>query len=282
MQEHSTTLGINNNLFTIIHEPESISDLKTAIVFINAGIIHRIGPNRIYVEQARLLASRGYLVVRFDISGIGDSNSINENNDLVESGICDTIEVIDYIKTKYNIHNVGLIGICSGADIAFEVSKIKKDVKSSLLINGMFFKKSLIKEIEKVALINTQNRYYKKSLLSTKRWRKALNGESQLFNNVSVSTIAKYAMQIILDKAKAKLKKSPNTNDKNENIEIDQMAWEKCAKTSNTYILYSEGSTNLEIFKLTLYSKIKKYFNKQNFKFKVIKNADHSFTLGDL
>ena len=134
MQEHSTTLGINNNLFTIIHEPESISDLKTAIVFINAGIIHRIGPNRIYVEQARLLASRGYLVVRFDISGIGDSNSINENNDLVESGICDTIEVIDYIKTKYNIHNVGLIGICSGADIAFEVSKIKKDVKSSLFV----------------------------------------------------------------------------------------------------------------------------------------------------
>ena len=43
------------------------------VVLLNAGIIHRIGPNRLYVQLARRLASRGHAVLRFDLAGIGDS-----------------------------------------------------------------------------------------------------------------------------------------------------------------------------------------------------------------
>ena len=39
----------------------------------NAGSIHRVGPNRSFVRMARRFADLGYPVLRMDLSGIGDS-----------------------------------------------------------------------------------------------------------------------------------------------------------------------------------------------------------------
>src|ERR1044072_1198890 len=46
---------------------------RPTIVFFNAGMIHRIGPNRIHVKLARKLSNEGYDVFRFDLGGQGDS-----------------------------------------------------------------------------------------------------------------------------------------------------------------------------------------------------------------
>ena len=43
------------------------------VVLLNAGIVHRVGPNRMHVLLARALAAAGIPSLRFDMSGIGDS-----------------------------------------------------------------------------------------------------------------------------------------------------------------------------------------------------------------
>ncbi|HEY5972738.1 MAG TPA: hypothetical protein VIT22_12400, partial [Pseudoxanthomonas sp.] len=44
----------------------------TTVVLLNAGLIHRVGPFRLYVRLARELAESGFDVLRFDLPGIGD------------------------------------------------------------------------------------------------------------------------------------------------------------------------------------------------------------------
>src|SRR5690606_40846873 len=43
-----------------------------ALVLLNAGLTHRVGPFRCYVQFARRLASRGTHVFRFDLPRVGD------------------------------------------------------------------------------------------------------------------------------------------------------------------------------------------------------------------
>ena len=44
-----------------------------AAILLGAGLVHRVGPNRLTVRLARRLAARGIASVRFDHRGIGDS-----------------------------------------------------------------------------------------------------------------------------------------------------------------------------------------------------------------
>jgi alpha/beta superfamily hydrolase len=66
--------GRTRSLVGIITDPpEAERDpQRPAIVCLNAGIIHRVGPHRLYVKMARTLAAMGFVVLRFDFSGIGD------------------------------------------------------------------------------------------------------------------------------------------------------------------------------------------------------------------
>jgi alpha/beta superfamily hydrolase len=74
MKETAIRFGKFDTLIGVITEPDTpAQDNRPIIILSNAGLIHRIGPNRIYVKLARLLAEDGYCVLRFDLSGVGDS-----------------------------------------------------------------------------------------------------------------------------------------------------------------------------------------------------------------
>jgi pimeloyl-ACP methyl ester carboxylesterase len=85
-------------------------------VILNAGIIHRVGPNRMHVELARGLAAVGYTCLRFDLSGIGDSGKRNDGLSPLESSLADVREAIDWLQATRGTRKVILAGLCSGAD----------------------------------------------------------------------------------------------------------------------------------------------------------------------
>ena len=60
-------------LFGIVCEPEVARAGAPTVVLLNAGIIDHVGPSRLWVEFARRWAGGGARVVRFDLSGLGDS-----------------------------------------------------------------------------------------------------------------------------------------------------------------------------------------------------------------
>ena len=73
--QRAARFGAYGNLVGIVTPPVGGVPPRGAFVFLNAGVVHRVGPNRIYVTAARRLAARGFLSVRFDLSGLGDSSS---------------------------------------------------------------------------------------------------------------------------------------------------------------------------------------------------------------
>ena len=87
-----------------------------AIVILNSGIIHRVGPNRMFVRLSRQLAVAGHLVVRFDLSGIGDSEPRADGLAPLDATLADIREVLDSLEATRQVRRFILVGLCSGAD----------------------------------------------------------------------------------------------------------------------------------------------------------------------
>lgn len=87
-----------------------------AVVILNSGIIHRVGANRMTVLLARALARAGHTVLRFDLSGIGDSEARADSLPPLEASLTDIREVLDHLESTRQIRRVVLVGLCAGAD----------------------------------------------------------------------------------------------------------------------------------------------------------------------
>src|SRR5690606_13527989 len=68
-----TLHGFGDALVGTITRPLGRTTRTTALVLLNGGMSHRMGPFWLYVRMARRLAAQGYGVVRLDQSGMGDS-----------------------------------------------------------------------------------------------------------------------------------------------------------------------------------------------------------------
>jgi pimeloyl-ACP methyl ester carboxylesterase len=69
-----------------------------------------------YVTLARALALAGYQALRFDLSGIGDSESRADALSPLEGVLTDVREVVDWLVTTREARKIILVGLCSGAD----------------------------------------------------------------------------------------------------------------------------------------------------------------------
>lgn len=117
--EQAVTLGQAKSLVGVLARPSgSARGGRPAVVILNTGIIHRVGHHRMYVTMARQLAAAGHTVLRFDFSGIGDSRSRADNIAPMDSCLADVQDALDWLTSSYNVTQVVLIGLCSGADVA--------------------------------------------------------------------------------------------------------------------------------------------------------------------
>jgi pimeloyl-ACP methyl ester carboxylesterase len=131
LNETPVVFGADQNLVGIVTEPAAPRGPRPAVVILNAGIIHRVGPSRFAVGTARGLARAGHRVLRFDLSGIGDSQLAGEGS--LEQIVCrDIRDAIDLIARD---DGVILVGLCSGADNAFFVGADEPRVRGLVLID---------------------------------------------------------------------------------------------------------------------------------------------------
>lgn len=139
MKEYAVLLGKDRSLVGILTEngdadvPEQ--DELTGVLLLNAGLIHHIGPNRIYVRIARLLSSMGFIVLRFDFSGIGDSGPRKDKLPAAESITDEVRQAMDYLEQLKGIKQFVCIGFCSGATAAAQMLAADHRVKRAILID---------------------------------------------------------------------------------------------------------------------------------------------------
>jgi pimeloyl-ACP methyl ester carboxylesterase len=116
--EQALVLGPRKSLVGVITQAAPAVQRADApvIVVLNAGIIHRVGPNRMSVALSRTLAAAGFTVLRFDLSGIGDSEARTDGLAPLDASLADIREALDMLETTRQARRVVLVGLCSGAD----------------------------------------------------------------------------------------------------------------------------------------------------------------------
>ena len=80
-----------------------IRPARPAIILLNTGVEHHVGPHRLYVPLAREWAARGHLVLRFDLGGIGDSvprRAAEENVAYPAHMLDDAREAIAFVRER--------------------------------------------------------------------------------------------------------------------------------------------------------------------------------------
>jgi alpha-beta hydrolase superfamily lysophospholipase len=120
--ERALVFGSRHPLFGILTPAAGAAprDSRPAIVIANAGCVNRQGPHAMFVRAARQWASRGFDVLRLDLSGIGDSPAapdVKENLTYPPSGLDDLKEALRATGRSRAI----IAGLCSGGDYAFQL-----------------------------------------------------------------------------------------------------------------------------------------------------------------
>jgi dienelactone hydrolase len=151
------------------------------VILLNAGAIHRIGMNRLYVSLARRWAASGARALRLDISGIGDSPadpSAGENRVYSPHAVSDVTAALDYLEGSRAGDRLAIIGLCSGAYAAFHAALADSRVASVTLINPQTFDFKPGDRLDVQRRRNFQEaRHYQRAALRRESWAKALRGD---------------------------------------------------------------------------------------------------------
>jgi pimeloyl-ACP methyl ester carboxylesterase len=110
-----------------------------AVIVMNSGILHRMGPNRLHVKIARRLSARGLPVFRFDLSGIGDSEPRRDGLRYALSTLEEVRAAMDLVERECAVHRFVLMGICSGADNALRIAPLDARIVGIVPIEALTF-----------------------------------------------------------------------------------------------------------------------------------------------
>ena len=135
LNEDAVLLGAGGSLVGILSHPADFDPARPAVLLLNSGLMHHAGPYRLYVKLARRLASLGFLVLRFDFSGVGDSLRRQDNLPQNRANPLETREAMDYLEAAWGTQRFIAIGICRGAWVSFATASQDSRLIGLVLIN---------------------------------------------------------------------------------------------------------------------------------------------------
>ena len=141
MKESVCQFGPNNSLTGIFAQPDEsvrVAGAPVALI-LNAGIVHNIGPFRLHVDIARILAEAGFSSFRIDLSGLGDSET-RTGKSVENRAVLDATEAIDFLAENYDVRSVVATGLCSGAFNAHQVALADSRVVGAAFFDGIVFR----------------------------------------------------------------------------------------------------------------------------------------------
>lgn len=131
------------SLFSVLAEPAVSSlDSDWGLLFLNAGGVRHIGPNRMWVEAARRWAACGIPSLRLDFQRVGESDGEQHASIASLHGV-DVVQQIDVamnaMQALKNCRRFIAIGLCSGAYGAFQSLIRSSAIRGAVLLNPRLF-----------------------------------------------------------------------------------------------------------------------------------------------
>jgi alpha-beta hydrolase superfamily lysophospholipase len=196
--EHAVQFGSERHLFGVLTTSNHNAG-RPALLMFNAGSVHHVGPNRLYVTLARHLSAAGFDCLRFDLEGLGDSvrrEPGRENHPYPATATADAGAALEFLKSR-GYQRIVALGLCSGAHTTFHTGLqfAQYPIEELILINPLSFywkdgmSLDTTRKFEDAAA-------YKRSMKDPRRWMKLLRGDVNM----------KRLLEVVVSQARHKLR----------------------------------------------------------------------------
>jgi exosortase A-associated hydrolase 1 len=154
------------------------------ILIMVGGPQYRVGSHRQFTLLARSLAEAGFASLRFDYTGMGDSEGSKREFDRIEEDISEAVDAL--LETAPGVSRVILWGLCDAASSAMMFAHRQTKVTGMILLNPWVHSGQYSPQV-KLA------HYYRPSLSRKDQWRRLLSGKIRLapaFRELAVDALA--------------------------------------------------------------------------------------------
>jgi pimeloyl-ACP methyl ester carboxylesterase len=134
IQEKPLRYGEGGRGFAMLTTPQHDDD-SPIVVMLNAGLLNRPEPYRLNVLAARRLAEIGYVCVRVDLSGKGDTPP-REGLSNRESVALDWKYLRETLDRQFGPRAFIIMGLCSGADNGIKLSAADERIRGLILLDA--------------------------------------------------------------------------------------------------------------------------------------------------
>lgn len=259
-------------LFGIVTEPVRDERRRRAVILVNSGADYHIGAGRMYVAMARRWAAQGYLALRMDLRGIGDSDTPpgSAHDDVFPAGaIADIAAAVDFMRQKYGVREVTLAGLCSAGYHVLRAAVAGLQVDRILMVNPQNFSWQEGTAIGDVQLVDVVKDDRRRSL-SFATLKRLITGK------IDLATVSR----IYLQRARIVVESVVRNSARGMRIRLPRdLGWELqdiAARGVRVVFVFAAGDPGIELLKIQGGSAVKRLGDRC--RVHVIESADHTFT----
>jgi len=275
LRETPVRFGKDGSLFGIVTEPSAGEMPRRAVILPNAGADHHIGASRIYVSLARRWAKRGYIVLRMDLAGIGDSATRpgRADNEVFPDGALDDLrDAVAYLRARNGISDLTMAGLCSGAYHALRAAVAGLPVNCILMINPQNYFWESGKRLDELQLAEVVRNpsLYRQQMFSRAAWLRVLKGEVNVWR---IAKVAIQRVQLVLESLFRDLARGLNIPlERDLGHELESIT----ARGVSVVFVFARGEPGVRLLKLQAGSTIRKLGDRC--RVHLLDEGDHVFT----
>jgi alpha-beta hydrolase superfamily lysophospholipase len=142
---------------------------RSAVLMLPAGVGRHIGQGRVYVELARELAAAGHMVLRLDLSGLGESPArpgLHENSVYERSALDDVAAAMRFLSERSGGLDCHVVGHCSGGYNALR--HLARGGRAAQLI---YLNPQLYSELDRLGIVGTPDQPVSSRAADASSWR---------------------------------------------------------------------------------------------------------------
>jgi alpha-beta hydrolase superfamily lysophospholipase len=274
LRERPVSFGQERMLFGIVTQPNPEDNCRRAVILLNSGADYHIGAGRMHVAMARRWASRGYLVLRMDLAGLGDSSTRPGRPDdevFPPAAVDDMRSAVELVRGHYGIGEVTLAGLCSAAYHTLQGAIAGLAVDRILMVNpqNLSWKEGM--ELGDLQLVDVLKDSGRERALSVQNLKRLLRGQ------IDVAMV----VRIYLHRARIAVEALARDAARRLHIRLPRdlgcQLQEIAARGVRVVFVFAVGEPGLELLRIQGGAAVRDLGDRC--RVHVIDSADHTFTL---
>ena len=275
--ETAQHFGPDDRLFGVITRPTAPGVERPAIVMLTIGANPHYGSNGMYVRWARKFASLGFSSLRYDVSGIGESEPASGEAEIQpypKAAAADVSAALALLRAQGHTRFV-LIGLCSGGYHAFNAALSDASVVGTMIINAQTFD---YREGDTLDVTRahwqaaTAAAQYKRSLFSLEKWRKLISGR---VNVREVLGVVRTRVVSVVEARLARLVTRPSDPARRAFAGDFKKL---CDRGTDVFMVFATNDPGLDYLRLHAKPEIDALAGHSHFGFVEMNGPDHTFT----